>query len=159
MKRVMYLSKARHRMTHGELSDLLLGARKRNDEHGITGILVYHAGNFAQVLEGPDAKIEQLLENIAADPRHDEYHVIFESPTEDRYFEGWSMDWANLDRYEDGRYSELRRHLAAQGLDDRRAIYKAFVLFLEEHAQRQNYPEPLPPWPPYQTPPPAPARR
>jgi len=152
MKRVMYVSKARHRMTHGELSDLLLGARSRNEEHGITGILVYAAGNFAQVLEGPDPAIEQLLRNIDADPRHDDYRVISEGPIDARYFHGWSMDWVELDRFDDGRHVELASHLARYGIADRRAIYRAFVLFIEEHARTRDYPGPLPPWPRWQTP-------
>lgn len=152
MKRVMYVSRARHRMTHGELTDLLLGARQRNQEHGITGILVYAAGNFAQVLEGPDAAIDQLLRNLHADPRHDDYRVIAEGSVETRSFDGWSMDWADLDRFDEGRYAELRRELGQQGIGDRAAIYRAFVHFLEDHARARSYPEPRPPWPAWQTP-------
>ena len=158
MKRVMYVSKARHRMTGGELADLLLGAQKRNEAHGITGILVYAAGNFAQVLEGPDQAIEQLLRNIHADPRHDDCRVVSEGPIEARYFSGWSMDWADLNRFEDGRYAELASHLACHGIADRRAIYRAFVLFIEAHARARDYPEPLPSWPSWQTPAVAPRR-
>ena len=34
--RVMYVSRAHRRMTKGELTDLLAGARLRNEKHGIT---------------------------------------------------------------------------------------------------------------------------
>jgi hypothetical protein len=158
MKRVMYVSRARHRMTHGELTDLLLGARRRNEEHGITGILVYAAGNFAQVLEGPDEAIDRLLQNLHADPRHDDYRVIAEASVEARYFDGWSMDWADLDRFDESRYAELRDHLGRHGIGDRAAIYRAFVLFIEDHARARAYPEPRPAWPAWQTPAPAPRR-
>ncbi|NCG21136.1 MAG: hypothetical protein GWP91_19160 [Rhodobacterales bacterium] len=38
--RVFYISKATRPMTHGELEDLLLGARKRNAKLRISGLLV-----------------------------------------------------------------------------------------------------------------------
>ncbi|MCO4747659.1 MAG: BLUF domain-containing protein [Proteobacteria bacterium] len=135
MKRVMYVSKARHRMTAGELSDLLAGARLRNEAHEITGALVYAAGHFAQVLEGPSVKIDQLLANIAGDPRHDEYYLVSEGPIEERYFVGWAMDWTDLGRYEDTKYPRLRALMREHTIADRDAVYKALTTFLTEHVR------------------------
>jgi hypothetical protein len=133
MARIMYISRARHRMTSGELADLLAGARLRNQEHGITGLLLYNAGYFAQVLEGPDASLKALLANIGKDPRHDEYHLVSEGPIEARYFEGWAMDCANLEFMDDSKHTALRRLLGSSGIADRSAVYTALVAFVDEH--------------------------
>lgn len=130
--RIFYVSRARHRMTHGELADLLAGARLRNERHGITGLLVYDGGWFAQVLEGPRDTVDRLLANIAQDPRHDEYRLISEGEVEARYFAGWAMDWADLEAVKDRSHAALRRHLDGRGVADRARIYKAFLTFLDE---------------------------
>ena len=140
LKRVMYLSRARHRMSHGELADLLAGARLRNEERGITGILVYEAGYFAQVIEGPEEHIDALVASIARDNRHDEFMLISEGPVDARYFEGWAMDWASLERFDDTQHLPLRRYLRDRNLENRDAIYQALVLFVAEHAQDRGPP-------------------
>ena len=137
--RILYISRARHRMTHGELQDLLAGARLRNRVHGITGLLVYDAGYFAQVLEGPAPAIEQLLANIAADPRHDEYSLVSRGLVESRYFEGWSMDWANLDVMADSKHMGLRGQLSQVGIGDRASVYASFVAFVDAHRQTARH--------------------
>jgi hypothetical protein len=134
--RIMYISRARHRMTNGELEDMLAGARLRNEKHGITGLLVYDAGNFAQVLEGPKSAIERLLVNIARDPRHDEYGLVSEGAVEERYFAGWAMDWANLEFMDDSQHRSLRGKLAATSITQRSSVYTALVAFVDEHRRR-----------------------
>jgi hypothetical protein len=58
---------------------------------GISGALLYSAGNFAQVLEGLLASIEKTFEAIQRDPRHSEVVVIQSGPAETREFPEWSM--------------------------------------------------------------------
>jgi hypothetical protein len=131
--RVMYISKASRRMTKGELSDLLAGARERNTAHGITGLLASDSGSFAQVLEGPVEAIDRLLANIAKDPRHDSYMLLSRGEIENRYFENWAMDWASLDRFHDTRHSALRSYLHDHNIADRAVIVGALHAFVKEH--------------------------
>lgn len=133
LERIMYLSRARHRMTKGELADLLAGARIRNEQHGISGLLIYDAGYFAQVLEGPKSSIEKLLANIAKAPRHDEYTLVSEGSVEGRFFEGWAMDWANLEFMDDSQHKGLRGMLATGAITDRSVVYGALLAFVNEH--------------------------
>jgi hypothetical protein len=134
LKRVMYLSKASRRMTRGELMDLLAGARERNMTFGITGLLLYDSGNFAQVLEGPADRIERLLANIARDPRHTDYLLLGEADVEARYFPDWAMDSANLQTFSDDAHRALRRYMADHSLAARGTIYRALRLFVQKHA-------------------------
>lgn len=77
-----------------ELQNILAASRANNARAGITGALLYSAGNFAQVLEGPLASIEQTFELIQRDPRHSEVVVIQSGPAETRDFPEWSMAFA-----------------------------------------------------------------
>ena len=131
--RVMYISRARRRMTNGELADMLAGARERNQAHGITGLLAFDSGYFAQVLEGPRSAIDQLLSNIATDPRHDEYLLVSSGTVNERYFDQWAMDWANLGDFDDTRHVELRKYLRNHSIADRPSIFRALAAFVAEH--------------------------
>ncbi|MFL6448912.1 MAG: BLUF domain-containing protein [Bryobacteraceae bacterium] len=77
-----------------QLQGILASSRANNERAGITGALLYSAGNFAQVLEGPLASIEKTFEVIQRDPRHSEVVVIQSGPAETREFPEWSMAFA-----------------------------------------------------------------
>ena len=135
LKRVMYLSRITRAMGRGELEDMLLGSRKRNLDHGITGLLVCYGGAFAQVLEGPPEKVDQLLLNIRSDGRHTRYEELSAGPVEERYFGGWAMDWAHLNDVRKD-HSALRKFMQANTITDRSAVYRAFVVFAQQQAAR-----------------------
>jgi len=80
-----------------EIQAILKTARKRNSERQITGALVYSAGYFAQVLEGPLNEIEMTFERIQCDPRHRDVKILQYHPLEERRFSDWSMAFAGLD--------------------------------------------------------------
>ena len=120
-------------MQRGELEDMLLGSRKRNLANGITGLLVYEGGAFAQVLEGPPEKVDQLLRNIRSDARHIRYEQLSAGPIEARYFGGWAMDWAHLDDIHDD-HRALRKFMRANTITDRSAVYRAFHTFARQRA-------------------------
>lgn len=134
--RVMYVSKAPRPLTNGELDDLLAGAQARNRAHGISGLLVYDAGSFLQVLEGPTDRISTLVGNIERDPRHEDVIFLSAGAVEARYFEGWGMDRANVDRLDDTAHETLRTYMRSHHVGDRATVYRALLLFCEEHRQR-----------------------
>jgi hypothetical protein len=74
-----------------ELETLLASARVNNLHFGITGALLYNAGNFAQVLEGPMHSVDRIFEAIQRDRRHGETIVIHNGPAAERDFPEWSM--------------------------------------------------------------------
>ncbi|MBC7924228.1 MAG: BLUF domain-containing protein [Bryobacteraceae bacterium] len=74
-----------------ELESILASSRKNNQLAGISGALLYNAGSFAQVLEGPLDAIGRVFEVIQRDSRHSEVTVIQSGPIEKRQFPEWSM--------------------------------------------------------------------
>lgn len=93
---LIYCSAAPRPLSSNELGDLLVAARRYNERHGITGMLLYADGSFFQVLEGAPEDVEHLFERISADPRHDRLTLIIREPVAVRAFGEWSMGHADV---------------------------------------------------------------
>lgn len=91
MLSLTYLSSATTLFDEQQLTDLLADSRPRNEERGLTGLLLYADGNFAQVLEGPDEAVERTFASISADRRHHGLIVALRDQVEQRAFPDWSM--------------------------------------------------------------------
>jgi len=85
-----------HELTR-EIEAILKTARQSNAQRQITGALLYTAGCFAQVLEGPLSEVETTFERIQFDPRHRDIKILHFHPIEQRSFGDWSMAFAGLD--------------------------------------------------------------
>ena len=93
----VYCSRAVKPFTPDELQDLLTRSRANNSQAGLTGLLLYKAGNFMQVLEGSELAIRPLLKKIHQDPRHTNVFKILDGFTDERQFPFWYMGFENLD--------------------------------------------------------------
>lgn len=83
-----------------ELQKILAGARKHNAELGITGVLLYHGGEFVQLLEGPRAAVEHVYRDvILRDRRHAAVNLDWEQEITRRGFAEWSMGFARGDAH------------------------------------------------------------
>ncbi len=73
------------------VAQILATSQRNNGKVGVTGALLFNAGSFAQVLEGPRAAVEATFERIQRDPRHSDVSVLQCEPVEARGFPNWSM--------------------------------------------------------------------
>lgn len=80
-----------------QLSSVLHVARINNARHAITGMLLYIAGNFFQVLEGDEVALTKLFAIITADTRHTNVTKIIHEPIAHRDFGDWTMGFSSLD--------------------------------------------------------------
>ena len=92
-----YVSTASTTMRRDDLIKLLERAREVNRKNAVTGLLLYHGGNFVQILEGDRDVVKQLFGHIAHDPRHHKVCVLFEHQTDTAEYEDWSMGFQALD--------------------------------------------------------------
>jgi lipopolysaccharide biosynthesis regulator YciM len=83
-------------MTEDDLNDILSTARNRNAQVNVTGMLLYHDGNFMQALEGPEAAVMVLYERIQKDPRHKAVTTLMKRPCLERQFSEWEMGFRNM---------------------------------------------------------------
>lgn len=79
-----------------ELKNIISVARRENAAHAITGLLFYLDRKFLQIIEGPEAKLRQLMTNIERDNRHRDLHYLIDTPVEMRGFKDWSMESFHL---------------------------------------------------------------
>ena len=95
-----YVSRATRPFDNASIQVLLHHARRRNEELGVTGCLLFSGRCFAQVLEGDRATVLALARRIAADPRHGDVRVLSDEGRAEREYSGWTMGYlhdASLD--------------------------------------------------------------
>lgn len=66
-------------------------AQLHNFRAGITGILTYQHGRFAQLLEGPRTELRALMSRIVVDTRHHSLKMMADGPIHIRRYADWSM--------------------------------------------------------------------
>ena len=89
-----------------EIASIVKTSMIRNEQSDITGALVYTGGNFAQLLEGPERSVTDLMASIRRDDRHENVTDLFIRPTSERLFGNWSLAYR-------GRSAFMGKHLIA----------------------------------------------
>ncbi len=90
---LVYCSRAAKGVDQAAVEQMVATARRKNAEHGITGMLVFGAGVFFQWLEGPRANVLQLMSLIQADARHhDVIELSVVEEVRERLFPDWDME-------------------------------------------------------------------
>lgn len=107
--------------------DIVATARRRNEEAGIGGFLMFDRIRFHQILEGPADRIDILFAKISGDVRHREIECLSRELVTTRLFSDWSMG----SFLAGGNHPALRRH----GLAPLTAIdYEPFLAFALDFA-------------------------
>ena len=136
MIQFIYVSSAVKPFTNDELLQLLDKARENNEKLGITGMLLYKAGDFMQVLEGDDTAVRWLSSRISKDPRHRDVKALIDGPATEREFPDWSMGFRNLndlDPLEVPGYSTfLDSPLRAENFAAKPSLARTFLLLFKD---------------------------
>jgi len=91
MLSIVYSSTATKAFSAVDLSALLTTSRRNNGSLDVTGMLLYREGRFLQVLEGPDAPVQDRMTIIRADPRHTNIRILLQDQAGQRQFPDWTM--------------------------------------------------------------------
>ena len=97
MKRLIYCSQAAYDVAPDELVALLDHARARNEESGLTGMLLYSSQSFLQMVEGDAGAIEATYARILADDRHTNLRLLMDAEVPARLFPDWTMGFEHID--------------------------------------------------------------
>jgi hypothetical protein len=88
-------------LTNEDLNQILASARRRNLAEEITGMLIYHQGEFVQILEGKKKSVENIYEKfIDPDLRHTRINMEQENPISHRSFNECSMGFVGASEIE-----------------------------------------------------------
>lgn len=71
-------------------------SRANNPGWGVVGALLFGDGQFIQILEGREDKVDELFGVIRADDRHTEPTVLRRKPIDEPQFRQWSMKFPTM---------------------------------------------------------------
>lgn len=97
MIQLIYSSRETVAFDQSMLDALLAKARRNNAQLDITGLLLYDAGDFLQILEGPGDAVADLYALIERDERHRDARIVHQQAIADREFGDWGMAFARAD--------------------------------------------------------------
>ncbi|AUC77252.1 BLUF domain-containing protein [Olleya sp. Bg11-27] len=96
-RRIIYTSQSTKQFNKRDLLDLLHDSRAFNTMDNISGVLMHKNGLFLQIIEGKSKDLENLIERLRRDTRHNNLKIIDDQLVEDRIFANWSMGCADFD--------------------------------------------------------------
>ena len=89
------------KLTDEDLNHILASARRRNLAEDITGMLIYHRGEFVQILESENKSVANVYEKfIGSDLRHTAINKVQENTISHRSFHEWSMGFVGTPEIE-----------------------------------------------------------
>ena len=74
----------------------------RNEDYGITGVLILTGDQILQALEGPYRFVNRLYNSIANDPRHTDIELVSFESAEGPLFTEWNMRFIDLEKLPEG---------------------------------------------------------
>lgn len=88
---IAYLSSATEQASPDRIREILWHSRSWNERYDVTGMLLFHDGNFMQFIEGDQDILAALLLKIERDPAHKGLITLFRGMVVERTFPNWSM--------------------------------------------------------------------
>lgn len=91
LRQVFYVSRLVEGLADRAVRNIIDISRRNNRMLDVTGCLSCSGRHFAQVLEGREAAIAELLRRIEADRRHSEFRLLLDRKLTIREYPLWSM--------------------------------------------------------------------
>ncbi len=94
---LVYSSIATKEFWPDDLFALVEKSRRKNFDRDITGMLLYHQGQFLQLLEGPERAVRGCYSIVERDPRHTSTQILMTQESEERDFPHWTMGFEKME--------------------------------------------------------------
>lgn len=101
-----------------QLRAILDAAVPRNQSRDITGALVFTGGDFAQILEGPEEGVAEVMASILIDPRHEDVAIVRREEIAQRSFPNWGMALIGFDPATAAHIREIRGASTEEALNE-----------------------------------------
>ena len=116
-----------------EIDRIVEGSIDRNARLEVRGALLFTEQHFAQLLEGPEAAVDELMLSIARDDRHERVTVIERKPIDGYRFPDWGLAyWGNASYVDLKIAAILDKHDAAYLNHQTNQIYDLMRLLAQE---------------------------
>jgi hypothetical protein len=96
LKTLTYTSRASLDLSADDLAQIHQSAQRLNALDGITGLLVFDGVRFLQIIEGSEEAIDNLVERLRRDPRHNAVEIRDTRFAAERSFPDWSMELVSV---------------------------------------------------------------
>lgn len=97
LDQLVYISRSTVPLTSPmDVADIMEVSSRNNGHYKITGALTYCDDRFIQLLEGPPAALDWLVERLRYDPRHTDFDILGRVSVRERAFPEWSMLFPTL---------------------------------------------------------------
>jgi hypothetical protein len=93
---LVYVSSAVRTVSEADIRHLLARAQHRNRQCGVTGVLLFDAGNFMQYLEGPEDGLAEVYQHIRRDGLHTGLIEVCTEQPPARLFANWAMGFRSF---------------------------------------------------------------
>lgn len=100
MRHIIYICSSVGTPSEQDLIELLDQSRCRNWALNVTGMLLYNAKTFIQVLEGDKKDVYRLFNSIRHDTRAERLVTLVDEEITRRDFPDWSMGFKNLESHD-----------------------------------------------------------
>jgi hypothetical protein len=105
----------------GQMESIRAVVARRNIALGLGTALLHQSGWFVQWVEGPAEAVQQVIDRVAADPRHGAMHVVHDAVAPRQLHDSWSMAVVQADELPD----DFGRRVAALLHDRERGLHHA----------------------------------
>lgn len=109
MYSVLYRSLASPDFTKEDIYKMLSHSRAFNKSHGITGCLLFHQGQFLQLIEGEADEVIPLYDRIKYDSRHNLVTTLELRDDAERIFNNWDMAFHDFGEDNEAAYYKLQQ--------------------------------------------------
>lgn len=126
-------------ITPENLAEVVASLTERNKRLGVRGALLIADRHLAQILEGPEAVVDDLVASILVDPRHEQAIVIERKPIAGYRFADWRLVYLGSATYIDEKVAAvLEKHGDIAKAGDTRELYDLMRLLAREAGKQQG---------------------
>ncbi len=97
LRTLTYTSRADD-LSDDEVERIHRSAMTLNSLDGVTGMLIYNGKQFLQIVEGAEDAIEDLVQRLRCDRRHDDIVIREDRTVDGRSFPDWTMSMTRVGR-------------------------------------------------------------
>lgn len=124
----------------GEVDRIVAASTERNAALRVRGALIFTERHFAQILEGPGAALDELMESIGHDPRHEQVTVIDRRAIDGYRFQDWSLAYWGDAGYMDNQVARVLAKADALTRSEHTADLFTLLQTLSRESHREHRP-------------------
>lgn len=122
---IIYRSHAHNSISSTSLMEMVELANAHNSKRGVTGILLFNGVHFLQLLEGPQAQVNEIYSKICSDTRHFNIVELLNDVAPFRRFANAGMELFDINLHSN---EDCLKQIMSRGTSQHQLLYNDRVL-------------------------------